>query len=262
MNNQTISAGQVYYIPEQHRLVSIRELEDHTVLCGRPCKFLNDSKTTRSTTSFTKAQLNEFVLVEDPAKMPQLEEHWTGTWSVVYEKYVHQDLVQERLSQISNLLGRQSGVHNVHLFGSVALNGTGNDFDIIATVSETVFRSWKLGLLDSLYNVGFDADGFDLLGDALAGPRNPDVYFNATLRLQEAVKALSVSEKDYATLEGLQFFENTTGSKGFPKKNQYMKVDIFLFPDNWDMRINELQLALPHTDPFFMQNVLTDAKLI
>lgn len=263
--NKSVSVGQVYYIPSLHQLVEVRGFEDGFVQCSGLCDFLRDTRTVILSCRFTTDETSEFVLVEDPSQIPQLEEAWEGVWSVIRQKFVHPNLVQERLEQIAGFLRTQSEVNDVYVFGSVARSGMGNDFDIIATVSDSVFQSWRTRLLRSLYLDGFDANRFDFRRENLGRcikPRNFDAYFNSTLRLDKAEEVLAVSAQDRLALWELQYFRKTIGSKGFPKDLLYMKVDLFLFPENWQERVDELQGTLPHKDPNFMQNLLREARMV
>ena len=117
------------------------------------------------------------------------------------------------------------GALSCYLFGSIARDGDGHDIDLIVTVDE---QSWK--------------HFCELVLEEHAGwiDTTPSDWYNepASLRLELAHEVLR-----------------------YPYQLNALRrpIDIFLFPEDWLSRLDELQAALPHHDPLFMTKIAADA---
>lgn len=108
----------------------------------------------------------------------------------------------------------------VYLFGSLARRGEGHDIDMIVVVPEEIFAAY----IESLQL----ADG--------------DIYFQGGgTRLVKACCHIHFDERLFQLLDGT-------------------KIDLLLFPPDWQHRCHELQMAFNHRDPNFMANVAMDAR--
>lgn len=118
-----------------------------------------------------------------------------------------------------------SSVKNVEIFGSMAREGLGHDVDVILTVNDAVWENFKNEVNKAL---------------KIAPRRGAAIRYHVAREL--------LGEGPYSDL--LYDLEYRMG----------VPIDVFVFPENWRERLDELQSAFPHEDPQFMRNIAKDAK--
>lgn len=132
--------------------------------------------------------------------------------------------------QVAKVLCEHPQIKAVVAFGSVARENEGEDLDVIL-------------LCDGWLAYEF----VDLVLSMKDGTRYA-YYEMKDIRRQAAVMLLSGNGE----LDGI--FQKIA-----PFVHPY-DLDIFIFPLNWRKRLDELQGALPHSDPQFMHNIARDAR--
>ena len=150
--------------------------------------------------------------------------------------FVNRDMAQA----VANQLRLANNVHSVELFGSIARDGRGRDMDIII-VADDDMRAWEFTFL-----VAEMMECFDKCGEssALAGRRDGAYHYKGLRREM----AMAVFDLDFGMrLHRAEFIAGRAN------------LDIFVFPPNWRNLLHELQEALPHSDPMFMENIARDA---
>lgn len=114
---------------------------------------------------------------------------------------------------------------------------------MIVTVDEDIYQLWRTNctrvIKEELY---YDSDSQCTLARQALG-----------LSIRETNEVLS--------FEKSSFGKPLLGDRGWPVEYPNTPLDIFLFPKNWKDRLDELQHALPHSDPEFMKKLALDAKL-
>lgn len=129
-------------------------------------------------------------------------------------------------------------IERVEIFGSISRNFKGNDFDLILIVSEKISNCF---FRYALFNIKIYYIFQKLL---------KKFYF---LRIMHPYLRLKVAKK----ILGKKFIENVE-KKAYCKN----KIDLFLLPENWKDRLEELQKRLPHPDKKFMWNIAGDAIIL
>jgi predicted nucleotidyltransferase len=126
----------------------------------------------------------------------------------------------------------------VEVFGSVARDGKGDDLDLILIVDEQIAQKFFTAVAaEERYNAELRADRF------------MQRYFgSAQSRLEIAENVLSEEDQVF----GQVFLDSWVEIE--------FRLDIFLFPSNWRDRLVELQTAMPHADPQFMEKIAGDAR--
>lgn len=132
--------------------------------------------------------------------------------------------------EAAKILCEHSAIKAVVVFGSVARENEGEDLDIILICDESIVE-------DFLYYVG------DVLVDG-----EEDPYTKAKDIRRDVALTLLADEKFDVILGKVERFVSA------------YDMDIFIFPPNWRERLDELQNALPHSDPQFMRNIARDAR--
>ena len=153
--------------------------------------------------------------------------------------FVNRDMAQA----VADQFRLANGVHSVALFGSMTRDGRGRDMDIII-VADDDMRAWEFASLVTEMMECFDECGES---STLAGRRD-GAYHHKRLRREAA---MDVFGPDFGMR--LHRAELITGRAN---------LDVFVFPQNWRNLLHELQEALPHSDPMFMENIARDAVKI
>ena len=122
---------------------------------------------------------------------------------------------------------------SAEIFGSVARSGTGRDIDLIVIVDEGTFQAFVSDVRRR--NEGRNA--FDVYG------KTRQRFFAA----DEATNGM-IGDVVFSNLRGIV--------------RRHDNLDIFLFPENWRHRLDEIQRALPNRDPNFMKNIARDARKV
>lgn len=131
--------------------------------------------------------------------------------------------------QAAKILCGHPDINAVVVFGSVARDNEGGDLDLILLCDEEIAQEF-----------------FSLV--LLYQDRERYAYHDMKdIRRQAAVALLSGNELD-SILRRMDNFVHPCD------------LDIFIFPPNWRERLDELQDALPHSDPYFMRNIARDAR--
>ena len=135
--------------------------------------------------------------------------------------------------QAAKIFCEHPEINAVLAFGSVARDSEGEDLDIILICDGEIVE-------DFLYYTQSTLDEFD----------EEDPYASAKdLRRDIALTSLA-DEKLDDILNRIERFVSI------------YDMDIFIFPSDWRQRLDELQYALPHSDPNFMHNVARDARAL
>ncbi len=143
-----------------------------------------------------------------------------------------------RALKVAQIFRHCEQITAVEVFGSVARDGKGDDLDLILIVDEQIAQKFFTAVAtEERYRAELRADGF------------MKRYFgSAKSRLEIAENVLS--EEDQA-------FENVFLDSWIEIE---LRLDLFLFPQNWRERLVELQTAMPHADPQFMEKIAVDAR--
>jgi predicted nucleotidyltransferase len=241
----TLKIGATYYIPKKHLLTQVRGIGEKKVRCGRVCKYFNDTPNKVGDAVFPIQDTVSWELIENPYTHPALEKTSSGFFRVIKEKYVHPEIVKATLAKLAIDFRQRMEIDDVYVFGSVARTGTGNDLDIIVTVSEYHFRLWAEDLTSTL--------------DDIHEKRVVDTYMTAgDIRMLAADRLLGIPD-EYS--DGYIDFSDAKGINGYPLET-YMFIDIFLFPEDWKQSVDELQSMLPNKDPNFMRNIAKEAIIV
>lgn len=116
----------------------------------------------------------------------------------------------------------------IWLFGSIARIGrSSRDIDLIVTVGDLDFQEFVQDLILVKH----------------------DPYIHVDMRTEIACDILGITERD------LEESFRHSGIKYSPE----IKIDLYLLPNNWRERINEVKSFLPHRDPNFFENIAKDA---
>lgn len=129
---------------------------------------------------------------------------------------------------MSEILSVLPEVKNIEFFGSLARDSKGNDFDIILIVDEALSETF--------------------LSEANAALRK---IFRPGLAKTRLEVAKSILGEQFQVL--VDYMQNTKPG---------VAIDVFLFPEDWRNRLDELQVALPHRDKEFMKHLAHDARSI
>lgn len=108
------------------------------------------------------------------------------------------------------------------VYGSVARFGCGHDLDVIIVGTEEMWKEFKELVLEEVEEVG---------------------RLGAWIR-QSVVH--SMLGHAFTTL----------------KDESLALIDVYIFPPDWEKRLDELQRAFPHEDPNFMMNICRDTKTL
>lgn len=123
-------------------------------------------------------------------------------------------------------------VLEVYCFGSVAKKGwSNNDIDLIVVVEEDVWKEFLYVLENTDFRRPFSKNTCYGLAQTRLGITQNAMFFKREKELD--------LPRDFSG-----------------------RIDIFLFPPNWQNRLSELQGALPHKDQDLMRNIVQDAKRI
>lgn len=118
-------------------------------------------------------------------------------------------------------------VLDVHLFGSVARDGEGKDFDLALTV----YGNMAYEFFASVKRASDWEEAFFYVA-------------SASRRYEVARKLLKLD-----VAERVELGSHTRG----------VRLDLFLFPQGWQEDLGRLQSMLPHEDPKFMEHIAADA---
>lgn len=134
--------------------------------------------------------------------------------------------------QAAKALCEHPDIKSVVVFGSVARDNEGEDLDIILVCNEVI------------------AEEFVYYVKSVLDEEEADPYTSAKhIRRNIALTSFSCEELD-SILNKVERFVSI------------YDMDIFIFPPDWRNRLDELQNALPHSDPHFMHNIARDARVL
>lgn len=145
----------------------------------------------------------------------------------LFSSFGFRSLRVESLSQITPykdvelllLQLKRSLSKEIEIFGSMAREGCGHDLDIIIIGTEEEWQQFREKTLSYLEHMP-------------AGP------------IARGLSAWDVLGESFVTFD--MFFAP-------------LPVDVFIFPQDWRKRLEELQEVFPHEDPDFMRNIEADA---
>ena len=124
------------------------------------------------------------------------------------------------------------GIGSVELYGSISREGVGNDLDLILIVDEEkMYQDFVAETKIFVEVVGVSHGSFCRL--------------LAARRISPWLDHVCCSTV-FATIH--------------PGINELL--DVYLMPQNWRDRIDEIQSHLPHSDPCFVKNIAKDARVI
>ncbi|MEK7083434.1 MAG: hypothetical protein AAB972_04630 [Patescibacteria group bacterium] len=135
--------------------------------------------------------------------------------------------------QAAKIFCEHPEIKAVLAFGSVARDGEGEDLDIILVCDEAVsyeFLFYVASVLDE----------------------EQDDFYTRASDIRRSIAVMSLSEE--GELDEISY-------RVEPFVSIY-DMDIFIFPPDWRERLDELQGAMPHSDPNFMYNIARDARAL
>lgn len=141
-------------------------------------------------------------------------------------------VTQRDALEVASVFMNTPNVFGVDLVGSIAREGKGNDLDMVLIVDTFRYASFVRAL--SVHET-YDANESE-----------EDEYYTG-FKSQRRAAALEIVALD-PVLNA--WFECATRT---------FSVDLFLMPEGWKERINEVQSHLPHRDPEFVRHIATDA---
>ena len=147
---------------------------------------------------------------------------------------------REQANRAAAVLKDCPDVKEVWLFGSLARGDVGKDIDLILVTNELTAQFFISDAREEMQAIENAAKQFP----GLAKRFREGIYGHAHVRFMATMNAIEGYEQ-YLFDAGL-----AAGDADF---------DFFVFPPNWHERLDELQKALPHSDPLFMQNIARDA---
>lgn len=131
----------------------------------------------------------------------------------------------EKAKAVAGILKESPFVLGVEVFGSVARCGKGDDLDLVVVAEEDDAQAFMRMARKSA------------LGGALCH------WYAIPSSNRNAIA-------DDLLIVGIHEIE----------KEVWVCLDVFVFPPDWHDRLDELQRALPHSDPQFMRKIARDAK--
>lgn len=137
--------------------------------------------------------------------------------------------------KVLELLANVQGVKALEVIGSLAREGKGNDLDLVVVVNVYVYITY-IKLMWVAITAGLTDDNIDAYAD---------------YRVERERAALDALKIEYEQLGELQSAIKELGS-----------IDLFLMPEGWKKRIEEIQGHLPHDDRHFVENIARDAKRV
>ena len=143
---------------------------------------------------------------------------------------------RELADRVADILRGHPRIQKLFLFGSVARDGFGEDLDLIIIASDETASRFR-EIIDIR------------CGDLPKSVRGlgADLYIMKRLRFDAADLALQWDIPDV-----IEMYEAATEADP-------VRLDVFVFPPDWKDRLEELQTAVPHKDPKFMENIARDA---
>lgn len=127
------------------------------------------------------------------------------------------------------------GVVRIEVCGSIARVGKGNDIDLVVVVNdESVYRNFVMETMHTIWHA--------------------DAYHCGPSYRKEAVKNTFGSDNYYTKV--------TCGIFPLIRLDAEECLDLFVMPQDWKERLDELQNDLPHDDPLFMRNIAKDAQVL
>lgn len=153
-------------------------------------------------------------------------------------------VTKDTASEVAKCFRHHALVRDIEMFGSVARDGEGRDLDLILIVDESVFQNFTSDINTALRRPPYGK--FGVYG----------TYGSAAMRLNAAESALPYLHMFLSAAEDILSAECWNSGR------QGRLLDIFLFPADWRTRLEELQGAIPHDDPYFMRNIARDAQRI
>lgn len=137
--------------------------------------------------------------------------------------------------KVLELFANVQGVKALEVIGSLAREGEGKDLDLVVVVDVYAYITYIKSMWVAI-TAGLADD-------------NIDAYTDYREERERAVlEALNI---EYKQLGELQSAIKELGS-----------IDLFLMPEGWKKRTEEIQGHLPHDDRHFVENIARDAKRV
>ena len=143
-------------------------------------------------------------------------------------------VTQSDALEVASVFMNTPNILGVDLVGSIAREGKGNDLDMVLIVDAFRYASFVRNMTEW--------DGYEASED----DNQDDEYYTGfkAFRRQAVLEIVALTPVLNAWLE--------CATRTF-------SVDLFLMPQGWKKRIDEVQAHLPHRDPEFVRHIATDA---